>query len=261
MGRGGELIAVVGLAFEARIAEGPGVRVISRGNDEDLADSLSRAFRDGARGVVSFGVAGGLSPDLAPGTCVIGSAIVSGTDRINRVSTHDDWSKNLLQAMPGAVCGALYGSPGPVTHPRTKAALYKITGAIAVDMESHIVGGVAAAHGLPMAAIRVITDPAARALPPSVLAAMRPNGAVDIAALIWSVLKRPCDLPTLMRLARDAHAARATLLRTASCSIRASAWPISLCQSRRTVSKSSAVLSLREPSSASSVLRLRAERE
>jgi hopanoid-associated phosphorylase len=213
MGRGGELIAVVGLAFEARIAAGPGIRVISRGHDEELAVSLARAFREDARGVVSFGVAGGLSPNLAPGTCVIGSAIVSGTDRMNRVSTHDDWSENLLDAMPGAVCGPLYGSPRPVTTPRAKAALYKITGAIAVDMESHIVASVAAAHGLPMAAIRVITDPAARALPPSVLAALRPKGAVDIAALIWSVLNRPCDLPTIIRLALDAHAARLTLLR------------------------------------------------
>src|SRR5580704_5117951 len=213
MGRGGELIAVVGLAFEARIAAGAGIRVISRGNDEDLAVSLARAFREGARGVVSFGVAGGLSPDLAPGTCVIGSAIVSGANRMKRVSTHDDWSQSLLQAMPGAVRGPLYGSPGPVTNPRAKAALYRTTGAIAVDMESHTVGDAAAAHGLPMAAIRVIADPAARALPPSVLAALRPNGAVDISALIWSVLKRPCDLPSLMRLALDAHAARRTLLR------------------------------------------------
>src|SRR5580700_7999742 len=115
--------------------------------------------------------------------------------------------------MPGAVRGPLYGSSGPVTDPRAKAALHKTTGAIAVDMESHIVGDVAAAHGLPMAAIRVITDPAARALPPSVLAAMRPSGAVDIAALIWSLLKRPCDMPALMRLALDASAARATLVR------------------------------------------------
>ena len=213
MGCGDELIAVVGLAFEARIAAGPGVRVICSSDGDNLAASLSRAFRDGARGVVSFGVAGGLSPDLEPGTCVIGSSIVSGTDRINRIDTHGDWSKNLLRAIPGAVGGTLYGSYGPVTHPRTKAALYKKTGAIAVDMESHIVGGVAAAHGLPMAAVRVITDPAARALPPSVLAAMRPSGAVDVAALVWSLLKRPCDLPALMRLALDAHAARATLVR------------------------------------------------
>jgi hopanoid-associated phosphorylase len=213
MRRGGELIVVVGLAFEARIAGALGVRVISRGNGEDLAGALSRACLEGVLGVVSFGVAGGLCPDLAPGTCVIGSTIVSGTGRMNRVSTHDDWSKNLLQAMPGAVRGTLYGSREPVTHPPAKAALYKTTGAIAVDMESHVVGGVAAAHGLPMAAIRVIADPAPRALPTSVMAAMRLNGTVDIAALVWSMLKRPRDLPTLLRLALDAHAARATLLR------------------------------------------------
>jgi len=214
MGCGDELIAVVGLGFEARIAAGPGIRVIARRNGEDLAVSLSRAFRDGGRGVVSFGVAGGLSPDLEPGTCVIGSAIVSDSGPLSSISTDDEWSQNLLQAMPGAVRGTLYGSSGPISHPRIKAALHKKTGALAVDMESHIVGSLAAAHGLPMAAIRVVTDPAARALPPSVVTALRPNGNVDYAALIWSLIKRPCDLPALARLALDAQAARATLVRS-----------------------------------------------
>jgi hopanoid-associated phosphorylase len=211
---GDRLIAVVGLAFEARIAAGPGVRVICSGNGKHLAASLSRAIAEGAIGVVSFGVAGGLSPTLRPGTCIIGSAILfETTDRINRIATDDDWSRRLLQTIPGAVPGMLFGVPGPVTHPRAKAALYVKTGAIAVDMESHIVGGVAAAHGLPMAAIRVVADPAARAIPPSALAAMRPNGTTDIAAMIWSMLKRPGDLPAVVRTALDARAARATLLR------------------------------------------------
>jgi len=39
------------------------------------------------------------------------------------------------------------------------------TGAIAVDMESHVVAAVGAAHGLPVAAMRVVTDPAERTLP------------------------------------------------------------------------------------------------
>jgi adenosylhomocysteine nucleosidase len=213
MGYGDRLIAVVGLAFEARIAAGPGVRVICSGNGKDLAASLARAIAEGATGVVSFGVAGGLSPALRPGTCIIGSAILFETDRINRIDTDYDWSERLLQTIPGAVRGMLFGVPGPVTHPQAKAALYMKTGAIAVDMESHIVGGVAAAHGLPMAAIRVIADPAARAIPASALAAMRPNGTTDIAAMIWSMLKRPGDLPAVVRTALDARAARATLLR------------------------------------------------
>jgi hopanoid-associated phosphorylase len=207
------LIAVVGLAFEARIAAGPGIRVICSGNGKELAASLSSAILEGARGVISFGVAGGLSPALAPGTCVIASAILFETDGISCINTHGGWSRKLLQTIPGAVCGMLFGVPDPVVHPRAKAALYRKTGAVAVDMESHIVGGVAAAHGLPMAAIRVIADPAARAIPAAALAAMRPNGTTDIGAMVWSMLKRPADLPALVRTALDARAARATLLR------------------------------------------------
>jgi hypothetical protein len=105
------------------------------------------------------------------------------------------------------------GVPAPIAHPEAKRTLYIQTGAMAVDMESHIVAGVAAAHGLPMAAIRVITDPAARALPAAALAAMGPNGATDIPAMLRSVLRRPREVPALLRTALDARAARATLLR------------------------------------------------
>jgi adenosylhomocysteine nucleosidase len=217
MGDRGDLIAVVGLSFEARIAAGPGIRVIcNSGAGEGLERSLTHAIRDGARGVVSFGVAGGLRPDLAPGTCIIGSAVVSETEhrpRMNRISTHAEWAQNLLRAMPGAIYGALFGSRAPVAHTRTKAELYERTGAVAVDMESHIVGAVAAAHGLPMAAIRVVTDPAERALPPTALAAMRSDGTVDLVAMVRSLLRRPQDLPALMQIALDAKAARQTLLR------------------------------------------------
>lgn len=210
---GEQLIAVVGLAFEARIAAGPGVRVICSGNGKNLAASLTRAIKEGATGVMSFGVAGGLSPDLAPGTCIVGSAILYGTDHIKRIDTHDDWSQSLTRAIPGAVRGMLFGVPSPVAHPEAKAALYTRTGAIAVDMESHVVGGVAAAHGLPMAAVRVIADPAERTIPVSALAAMRPNGTTDVAAMIWSMVRRPRDLPAVLRTALDARAARATLVR------------------------------------------------
>jgi len=105
----------------------------------------------------------------------------------------------------------LFGVPGPVTHPQAKAALYVKTGAIAVDMESHIVGGVAAAHGLPMAAIRVIADPAARAIPASALAAMRPNGTTGHCRHDLVVLKRPGDFPRSCAPRSMRGPARATL--------------------------------------------------
>jgi adenosylhomocysteine nucleosidase len=204
------VIVVVGLAFEARIAAGPGVQVICSGDGRNLAAMITHAIADDCRGLISFGVAGGLAPDLQPGTCVVGSAILSGT---TRMPTDTVWSQKLLTAIPDAVHGLLVGVSAPIAHTAAKRALYDKTGALAVDMESHIVAGVAAAHGLPVAAIRVITDPAVRALPEAAVAAMRPNGTTDIIAMIRSVIRRPQELPALLRTALDARAARATLMR------------------------------------------------
>jgi hopanoid-associated phosphorylase len=204
------MIVVVGLAFEARIAAGPGVEVICSGDGQDLATSLARAVKGGCRGLISFGVAGGLAPDLKPGTCVIGSAIVSENARLQ---TDKHWSQKLLRTLPDAVYGMLVGVPAPIADPAAKRALHARTGAIAVDMESHIVAGVAASHDIPVAAIRVITDPAMRALPEAALAAMRPDGTADITAMMRSLVKKPRELPALLRTALDARAARATLLR------------------------------------------------
>ncbi len=210
------MIVVVGLAFEARIAAGPGIRVICSGDGRNLAASLTRAiseartFPEGCGGLISFGVAGGLAPNLDPGACVVGSAILSGS---SRMPTDRQWSQRLMQTIPDAVHGMLVGVPAPIGHPEAKRRLYLRTGAVAVDMESHIVASVAASHGLPCAAIRVITDPAMRALPTSAIAAMRPDGTTNIGAMIRSVMKKPRELPALMRTALDAYAARTTLMR------------------------------------------------
>jgi hypothetical protein len=80
-------------------------------------------------------------------------------------------------------------------------------------MESHSVAIVAAKHGIPMAAIRVITDPAMRTLPKAALAAMRPDGTTDVTAMIGSLIRSPGQLPAVLRTAYDAWSARSTLLR------------------------------------------------
>ncbi len=204
------MIVVVGLEFEARIAVGPGMRVICSGDGGNLAAALAQAITADCRGLVSFGVAGGLAPELKPGDCVVGTAVLSDK---GRVETDRHWSRTLLQTIPDAVPGLLLGVSAPVADPQAKRALYLKTGAVAVDMESHVVAAVGAARGLPVASIRVITDPAVRGLPQAALAAMRPNGTTDIAAMIRSLLQRPRELPALVRTALDARAARATMIR------------------------------------------------
>src|SRR5262249_61809483 len=93
------MIVVVGLAFEARIAAGPGVHVICSGDGRNLASSLASAIRGGCAGLVSFGVAGGLHPKLQPGDCIVASAGGSGSIRI---PTHPRGAPNLIETVPGA---------------------------------------------------------------------------------------------------------------------------------------------------------------
>jgi hopanoid-associated phosphorylase len=204
------MIVVVGLEFEARIAVGPGTRVICGGDGRNLAADLMRAITPDCERLVSFGVAGGLAPELRPGDCVVGTAVLS--DR-GRIEMDRRWSDALLQTIPDAVPGLLYGVRAPVADPRAKRALHLETGAVAVDMESYVVASVGAARGLPVAAIRVITDPAMRALPQAALAALRPNGTTDIVTMIRSLLRRPRELPALVQTALDVRAARATMIR------------------------------------------------
>ena len=204
------MIVVVGMAFEARIAAGLGVPVVCGGDGQNLATSLTRAMAAGCGGLISFGVAGGLAPDLKPGTCVIGSSIL---DEQHKRETDARWAQRLMRIIPDAVCGPIVGVREPIAHAHAKRALHEETGAIAVDMESHMVARAAARHGVPLAAIRVVVDPVERTIPRSALAGTRPDGTIDALAIVRSLMRYPRDLIGLIRMSFDARAARATLVR------------------------------------------------
>jgi adenosylhomocysteine nucleosidase len=204
------VIALVGLAFEARIAAGPGVLVICRGGECHPAEILPMAVRNGCRSIISFGVAGGLTPDLTPGDCVVASAII---DYPTLRPTDPLWSGKLLQMIPDARHGPIVGVNSGVCDPADKHKLHAATGAMAVDMESHLVARLAASHGLSFTSVRVVIDPADRTVPPAALLAMAPGGGTDVSSLLWEILARPSQLAGLMRIAADAYAARAALVR------------------------------------------------
>jgi adenosylhomocysteine nucleosidase len=204
------VIAVTGLAFEARIAAAEGVTVIYGRDEGRMIVELERAIASGASGIVSFGTAGGLTPPLAPGDWVVAEAIVTDAQRW---PADPVWSAKLLARLPHATRGPIAGVDLPVAGAAAKLALHDRTGAVAVDMESHIVARVASAHGLPFVACRVIIDPANLTLPPAALVAMRGDGGVNLPAVLGSLARRPSQLPLLLRLALDARGARAALFR------------------------------------------------
>ena len=94
-----------------------------------------------------------------------------------------------------------------------KEALWKGTGAAAVDMESGAAAEVAELYGLPFAALRVIIDPAHRSIPISAAVGARENGTTDAFAVIRSLMRRPHDLGEIIRLADDARRANGSLFR------------------------------------------------
>ena len=200
------VLAVTGLAWEARIAAGAGVRTLAGGGHaHTLAAQLEREAAR-ACAIVSFGVAGGLVAGLAPGTCVIARAIVT---RNARWTCDEAWTRTMRERLPGAMLGDIAGSDDILAAAAAKRALHAATDALAIDTESHVAAAIAAAHGLPFAALRVVVDPAARGLPPAALVALRPGGAVDHAGVLRSLARRPSQLPLLMRTALDARTARA----------------------------------------------------
>jgi len=204
------LVVIVGLPFEARLAARISARVICSGSGRDLSVSLARAITNGCQGLISLGVAGGLLPNLSAGTCVVGSEILWGTQRL---MADPRWSQSLLRVIPGSISGKIIGVAAPIAVPEDKHSLYTRTGAAAVDMESHVVANAAATNGLPFAAVRVIADPAEHPLPRAALTAMRPNGTVNIGAMILSLMKHPNELHALAQTACNAFAARVMLSR------------------------------------------------
>ena len=204
------VIAFVGMAFEARIAAGPGVQVVCRSAERELATVVRSAVRQGYRGMISFGVAGGLTTDLRAGDWVVASTVLeSQTVR----ATDSAWSGKLLGMIAGAVHAPIVGVDDPVAEPAKKRELHNSTGAAAVDMESHVVARLAAAHQLAFAAVRVIVDPVDRELPTAALLGMRPDGRADVAGVLRDLMARPSQLSPLARIAVDAFAARAAMLR------------------------------------------------
>lgn len=204
------VIAFVGMAFEARIASGPGVLVFSRDSRRELAAAAKNAARLGYRGIISFGVAGGLAAGLRAGDWVVASAILESDQTI---ATDEAWSGRLREAIKGAHYAPILGVDIPIAVPEAKRTLHRTTGAAAVDMESHVVARIAAAHGLAFTALRVIVDPSHRAIPRAALLGMGAGSRADGTAVLRDLIARPSQLPLLLRVSLDAYIARSAMAR------------------------------------------------
>ena len=208
------ILVVTGLAREAA-SLGAGVVPLVSGAD---AGALRRALADKAKApfsaVVSFGLAGGLDPSLSPGTMIVASGVVATSERF---ACPPALVQVLVEGFSGAGAatrqGLVAGVEAPVMTAAAKARLFRETGALAVDMESHLAAAFARQRGLPFAVARVVSDPARRALPPLAAKAVRPDGSVDLGLVLREIAREPRQLAGLLAAGLDSGAAFATLRR------------------------------------------------
>ena len=142
------------------------------------------------RGVISFGVAGGLDPALKSGDVVVATEVLAGDTRwLAGSALNEEMIASVALRRRRVVRGGLAGVEKIVVARDGKAALRSETGAAAVDMESHIAAAYAAEAGVPFAALRVISDPAGRALLALAMSAIKPNGDIDLRKVLRGIAR------------------------------------------------------------------------
>jgi adenosylhomocysteine nucleosidase len=207
------VLIVTGLAHEARIAAGPGMTVVCSSSDPQQLRALLTVFDPTTiRGVISFGVAGGLDPTLKSGDVVVATEVLAGDTRwLAGLALNEEMITRVALGRRRVVRGGLAGVEQVVAARAVKAALRSETGAAAVDMESHIAAAYAAEAGLPFAALRVISDPATRALPALARAAIKPNGDIDLRKVLRGLARNPSTLRALVSTGIDFNRALRSL--------------------------------------------------
>jgi adenosylhomocysteine nucleosidase len=155
----------------------------------------------GVSGLISWGTAGALAPNLKTGTLVLYERCVDAASG-ESFATDPAFSAQLfacLRALSPVCCAGLT-SQYPVTDHAHKQALGEAFSCAAVDMETAAIAALAHAHHIPFIAIRAIVDPAHCTLPRSALAAFEdPTHAVT--RVVRVLIRRPWELGALLKLA------------------------------------------------------------
>lgn len=246
---------LTGLDVEARtlpssLVGGDAMVELSAANPARAERGARRLVEQGARALISYGLAAGLNPRFGPGTVVIPNRVLayqgmfavedkrSIRDHLNRLgsfrreadaypeSYYDDGDVTDLllpdTAMRHAFMAAfekktieasLVGVARPIVTRDEKIGLLMRTEAFAADMESHIVGAVAREAGLPFLVLRVVGDPSNRNIPRSAMAGFDDDGKVASGRVLAALATRPWEIGDLLSLALDTRAALRSLRR------------------------------------------------
>jgi nucleoside phosphorylase len=162
--------------------------------------------------VVGAGVAGALTPQLAPGDVVVGRWV---RDEDGEAPASDAaWRARALRL--GARSAVAVTVDRIVTRPAERLALARDLPAdslASVDMESAAWTRAAERRRAPCLILRAISDGATEALPDYLAECLDAEGSLSRKRVAARALARPRSLPSLLRLRRQAHEAAEGLSR------------------------------------------------
>jgi hypothetical protein len=211
MQRPATVLCTSGLAIEAKIARAAGFSAVIRAGDRDRAAARVGAAAAQTECLVSFGIAGGLAPELEAGTVIVSGEVVSEGHHWAVESLYMRRLSDFAHSI-GAIQGPVLGATSILATRTEKKHAWATTRALAVDLESEIVARTATALGIPFIVLRSIADTARRDLPPASLVPLSADGKPDLLGVLAAVLRRPFQVAGMIGLARETGLALSALI-------------------------------------------------
>lgn len=187
--------------------------IVSGMGAENAASATQQLINHGATALVSWGTAGGLSKDLQPGDILLPESVLLNNEN-QKYQTDHNWRQQLLKSITSDLKtneGLLLHSDTVVTNTEQKLELHKKTKAIAVDMESGAIAQIADQNKLPFLIIRSVVDSSDESIPISAINSVDEFGQTKPFYLISNLLKKPGDIPKLIKLGSHFQQARKSL--------------------------------------------------
>ncbi len=160
--------------------------------------------KKGAKTLISYGISGGLHPQLIAGDVIFSNHIVTTLDESYGTRAQKKEEKLMrLNAGPRIIQGTLCGVDEIVFTPDEKSRLFKISRAHAADMESHAIARIASQNSLPFFGLRAISDTAKDTLPFYLANSVDETGTPQIGVVLKGLLSNPLSLPHLLKIGKN----------------------------------------------------------
>ncbi|MCK5899067.1 MAG: phosphorylase [Methylococcales bacterium] len=174
---------------------------------ENAITAANKLISKGVKGLISWGCAGALAPNLASGTLLFPETIITATGETLNVS--ENWLTHVKKNLPIVHRSViLVESLSLIESPEEKQQLHEKNQAVAVDMESAAIVQAAQTAGIYSLVIRTISDSVDIQLPSIISKSMNAEGEVQQDKLLRLLLTHPQQLPALIKVGFHFQAAK-----------------------------------------------------